>query len=397
MTDQGYSDELWTLETPSRKLTYIPNIGENPPPLAYSFCSIITLDGSDYFIVALGETTGNTPMSCIYKFDIKKQVWIQEIDDSSQSQFSRSMASGSYMKDRILFVGGQQWGYTCRNEIFQYNLITRQFEMLGELTRGIYAAAAVHHKDKLYIHGGGAAFGALLRDNVPSADLIVVDGNDDIKFPCSSGTYINGNECTECNEGEYSFQFDSNICIPCSEGSYASLKGSSSIICCMLCSEGSFTDKPGSSKCLNCPQDFTCPVGTKTPDQFYTKEWSFTTSQPEVYSDNSEHVSYTIRISQLIIGIVVICILCIIVLYKKAKSLLHQADIFTHIHNYFPGDVMYVRQTALGGFFTIMFIGASVVLVAAAVINYSDDNILENKGLVPVIIVEQEYDTVSYI
>jgi hypothetical protein len=378
-------------------LTYIPNIGDNPPPLAYSFCSIVTLDDSDYFIVALGETTGSTPMSCIYKFDIKKQVWIREIDDSPQSQFSRSMASGSYMKDRILFVGGQQWGSRCRNEIFQYNLITKEFEILGELTRATYATAAVHHKDKLYIHGGGTALGTLLRENVPSADLIIVDDSDYKKFPCSVGTYISGNECTECNAGEYSYEFDSNSCIPCSEGSYASLKGSSSIISCMLCPEGSFTDKVGSSKCLNCPQDFTCPVGTKTPDQFYTKEWSFKTSQPEVYSDNSEYVSKTTRISQLIIGIVVVCILCIIVFYKRANSLLHQADIFTHVHNYFPGDVMYVRQTALGGFFTIMFIGASLVLVAASVINYSDDNIREDKGMVPIIIIEQEYDAVIYI
>lgn len=397
MTDQGYSDELWILETPSRKLTYIPNIGDNPPPLAYSFCSIVTLDDSDYFIVALGETTGNTPMSCIYKFHINKQVWIKEIDDSPQSPFSRSMVSGSYMKDRILFVGGQQWGYTCRNEIFQYNLITKQFELLGELTHGKYAAAAVHYKDKLYIHGGGTALGTLLRDNVPSADFMVVDDNDYNKFPCSPGTYINGNECTECNTGEFSYQFDSTTCLPCAEGSYASLKGSSSIICCILCSEGSFTDKKGSSKCLNCPQDFTCPVGTKTPDQFYTKDWSFTTYQPEVYSGNSDHVSYTTRISQLVIGIVVISLLCIIAFYKKATSLLHQADIFTHIHNYFPGQVMYVRQTALGGFFTLIFIGASLVLVASALITYSDDNILENKGLVPIIIIEQEYDTVSYI
>ena len=395
MTDLGYSNELWSLDIPSRVVSFIENIGESPPALSYSFCDIAILDDRDYFIIAMGETTGNTPMSSIYKFDILSQIWIKEIDESPQSPYSRSMVSGAYMKDYVIFAGGQQWGSICRNEIFRYNLIEHKFEMLGELKQGKYSAGAVHYKDKLYIYAGGSAFGGLLRNNVPSADLIAVEDTSEDKFVCSKGTYRDGERCVECDPGYYSTELEAKNCTECPPGSYVKISGSLSASSCILCSEGFYTKHSGSSKCLNCPQDFTCPVGTVTPDQYYTKESAFNTKQPEIYEGDTEDVTYLSKLSQMIIGLIFIMVLCLIMFYKKSNQLLRSCDIYTHDHNYFTGDIMYVKKTALGGFFTLLFIGASLIMITSAMIAYLEDNVVENKALVPLITIEQEYKTIA--
>ena len=58
---------------------------------------------------------------------------------------------------------------------------------------------------------------------------------------------------------------------------------------------------------------------------------------------------------------------------------------------------MYVRKTLIGGAFTLAFLSFAVFLIANTGMSYSLDNIIEQKALVPLVALEQDYHNVIYI
>jgi len=92
---------------------------------------------------------------------------------------------------------------------------------------------------------------------------------------------------------------------------------------------------------------------------------------------------------------VIIILVIILLTCKKLKSKLKNFDIYNAFHNHIINEKMRLRKTSFGGLFTIIFIVVAFMLISLSVLTFFLDNVKEEKALVPLAIIQKDYEEVT--
>lgn len=399
-TRSGQTSDLWVynLGTQLYEKLYSGDYSELPPT-QYGSCEARKEGDDIFFYTMFGETLAETPQQVVYKFSYLNKIWQEVYNPVFEVKYTRSMAAVLLLNDRILVAGGQTWGLLARKEIRYLDMNTFTYHDLGTLPQAMFASSYVYFKRTLYIHGGGDSFPSVIRKGVSINSLYAVylDKNCEgemCNWPCSYGTYLNGDLCEICPKGSYSDELGSTECKPCPPGMYGRSEGASSLNMCYPCDEESYNPDPGKSTCLMCPVDKTCPIGSIQPmDWKLTIE--FESDQPIVYQENKEATDTYIVLLTITFLLGMFALIVLVLLRKKLRIHLQNFDMYSTIHNYIINEPMFVRKNKLGGLFSLIFFIAALLFIFITVISFIADNIYEDKALVPLIILEQEYTKIT--
>jgi hypothetical protein len=402
ITNQGYSNELWMFDSGSGTYTLLDSFGDIPIQSARGGCkAYINKDKDVIFETYLGESAGSQPSSSIYSYNISQKVWT-EVKAHTNQNFSRSQAAVLYLENSLLVAGGTFWSFRSQNEIYIYDSVTQITQKVGTLPYRIYNAGSVYYKNKLYIHGGGASFNSLPIPESPMNNLIVIDLSDPCtentvfcEENCSPGSYYTNEGCIECPVGYYNEEFRSIKCKPCPAGYFSNTRNADSSRFCKPCSKNSLNNKEGQAMCFDCPANIDCSTYNTISQLSSYGNKDTITIHPSIFKTKEETVSSYTSSFNLSLAIFSTILLLLLISFHKTREFITNLDYYSFAHNY--SGIMVVRQTFLGGLSTAIFliIGTSIAFTMG--ISYGMDNITETKALVPSIILEGEYGSVSYI
>lgn len=386
----GLTNELWQYDTSENKYTQIlTKTHQIPSPIKYPSCSLIT---SKIFI-SMGSSEGEVPNCLIHSFDISTYTWKLEFDPAPDYYCNTLSALHIFNSRYVLMIGGEQWG-TDSYKVAEIIDISENTIKRFETSDYFFAGSSAVFGSKVYFFGGGMMFEKTIRLSIPSYNFFSVDvaefGISDMEV-CSIGTYNNESACLPCSAGSYSVKENAGNCEKCKSGMFNSLDGASSEKQCYPCEYGSYTNKTGSTFCLDCLAGYYCPVGSSFYKE-YSVEIQRDSNQPQAFKPKLSSLSESKRIFYYIIIAICTIGLFILAVNKKIKSLLPQFDIYKKNHNHDIGQNMLMKKNKLGGLFAIAFVVISIVLVITEILSYNYDRIVENKTLVPLVILNEIED-----
>ncbi|CAG9320213.1 KEL2_2 [Blepharisma stoltei] len=394
LTESGLSDELWVYDLTTYQYTLLDyNNTKGPGKLYYATCRMST-STPNFVYVLYGETEDEKPLNGVFTFNMSSKAWIANYTDTVDLTWARAKSSVYKLKTRILVIGGESFGNEPKNEIFYLDTNNNEHSQIGKLESSIYAAAFAYFQNYVYIHGGGTAVGSILRFNVPSNKFIRIHlwsdctDNTTCFWACSPGTYRSDN-CIICPPGTYSDGFNHTFCDKCPQGKYNGHYGGTSKDLCYPCQEGTYSSQKGAAACLDCPYGSICDVGSVNYT-YQLKTYDDKSIQPALYSPNTDQIHNDTLIIQSTVGFSGLIVILVLIFVKKGQSLLESIDLYTTNHNHLVGQVMYLKQTWLGGAFSIIFIFLAIIAVGTALVNYSLNNVYESKSLVPLVVLEQD-------
>ena len=224
-----------------------------------------------------------------------------------------------------------------------------------------------------------------VRSNSASSNLYKLSATraDSVQLSCSSAAY--GENCDFCPEGTY--ENGNNVCIPCSPGTSSNNVGLVWFTECDICHYNSYSNNEGSRYCKDCPKGKNCLIGATTPLTQFEFSDNFLSVQPVSYQPQIGVVGiiyYALYPSVTVAFILLVVVACSSTLRKK----LEKFDKYPDKHNTPINEPVMQRKTYLGGTFTILFYMAALMVIAYGVLQYSINNITENKTLVPLILSE---------
>ncbi|OMJ69087.1 hypothetical protein SteCoe_33288 [Stentor coeruleus] len=263
----------------------------------------------------------------------------------------------------------------------------------------VYSAAFAFHNYDIYIHGGGYYLSqTVLFKDLPlpyfgKISIDYIDSFNNLKINCSEGFYFDKTSCKICPPGTYSNSSSPFECLKCPKGCYNPYKGATSIRQCYPCEEGTFNDKYGAKACKICPEGFQCSTGSQKPYDSSTKLSSIQSIQPKIYKTNNSN-SWE-NWFQYAVGITVIAFIILTLKFNRIQQLIMNIDYFTSSHNHEIGEFMQLKKTLIGGIFTIIFFGASIVIIVSVIMVYMTENITEIKTLMPLVILENNVNKFS--
>lgn len=190
--------------------------------------------------------------------------------------------------------------------------------------------------------------------------------------------------CNECPAGSYTPIDGYDECLLCPIGTYNPSKGGNSLRQCYPCSENFFSDVEGSSFCKTCPSDMQCPVGSSKPlkgNLILDSVWT----QPKMYENDLSVMYRSLNDMYIYVFIVLGTMLMLSIFSKSVKERIEVIDLFKQNHNYSQQVPMQLKITQIGGYFTLFFIVAAIILISISAINYHMNNIDEIKSLVPLV------------
>lgn len=394
ITEQDISEELWSYDISTNMFELYSSNAIQPPKSAFSQCSAELEEDEIVFYVYFGETSGETPLSTVYKYILSRKIWIEVRNKGYESEFSRSDSKIFKVDNKLIIVGGQQWNTRALNDIQELNLTDGTFTRLGTLPCSFYNAGGVYYKDDIYIFGGGNSFGAVSVISVPRNIFIKISLNkncgEKCNWPCSFGSKRKGENCEACEAGYYSDKLEHDMCNPCPKGTYGQTKGAETQRQCYPCPENSFSDNEGSSFCKDCAETEKCLVGTSTPGKGYFSSNEISSSQPKAYK-TFEGINSIVLTTQLAALFSCVFVLIIFISVNRLRNALDKIDMFEECHNYDSEQFMKLRTTKIGGVFTIIYLTIAVTFIAISIMLFYLDNIEEIKNLVPSIILEDDY------
>lgn len=392
LTSQGLNSELWAYNISQNKYELFPSLYVQPPASAYSSCHAEYEEGSIVIYVYFGRTYGDTPLSCIYKYNLGTKTWVEVRKNTYEVTLSRTRSIIIKFNEKLLIIAGEQWSTRVLNDIVEMNYKTGEYKKVGNLPFGIYNSAGVYFKDKVYIFGGGSSFGLTLLINSTRNLFLEISMNkecgDNCNWPCSLGSYRTEFGCQTCPQGYYSNSLGDDF-LPCPEGTYGNTKGADSIRQCYPCPEKTFNDIQGSPFCKICSETYVCLAGSITHSIKRFSSNGLTSSQPKAYK-RLEGIDDQVAGIQYGGGFICLFILILFLLVTRLRNKLDRLDMFDESHNYDPEQCMRLRSTKIGGAFTIIYIFIILTYVAASALIFALDNIEEIKNLVPSIIYEDE-------
>jgi hypothetical protein len=307
------------------------------------------------------------------------------------------------INDTLINSGGIFYSYKSYKDIKILYYKSLEYIDLDHLPDYSYNAASVYYKNKIYIHGGGSSFGSLPLYKLVKNDLIVINLNEKCEnsddlcvHECSKGTYSENEECYLCPKGSYSDTLGSDSCKPCKAGYFSGIIGADTPEVCTPCPYGYYSSQEGQSKCLECQLGSVCTLNEIRSENDVDID-SFSSIQPELLGYKTEIVSEKSKYFYIGVSIVLVVSLVLLLNFEKTQICLRQIDIYSLKHNYDLDQPMYIRNTLIGGIFTISFIFAALAIVFNMFLSYSIDNIRETKALVPLAALEQQYDSVITI
>ena len=245
--------------------------------------------------------------------------------------------------------------------------------------------------------GGGTVIGRSLRAEV-AHNIFAVIKVDEIceeagcNAKCSPGTYVSGKVCAVCAKGTYSSGLDNQQCSICPSGTYNDNFGSSSSEQCLPCPQGTYTDSNGSQTCLTCPIGKYCPVGSSHPvDNF--NYISSSSLQPRLFHKKNLYLS--LFIYQILVSVPIIIVLVICIIIPKCRVKILKFDMFDTSHENTENNYVITKKTLMGGFFSIIYIIGTFLLIGSTFISYIEDNIQESKALIPLVVLESEVGSIK--
>jgi hypothetical protein len=155
----------------------------------------------------------------------------------------------------------------------------------------------------------------------------------------------------------------------------------------MPCPHQTFSPNQGSHYCLDCPSGYDCPIGSSSPKEGFRSLLN-KTIQPLKYKNEKEYLS---EVSSLLwYGFLSFFSLFLIVslISNRAGRLMKRFDIFVQSHEQNLNIPIKYYKTKVGGIFSVAFAFGCCISVVVLFMAFQFDNIIEIRGLVPVITLE---------
>ena len=376
----GFSD-IWIFDRVTK--SYIKATTTDLPfELINHKCSLEEVDSDTVNIYVIGGSNlKHYPNQSVYKVEIKGfttlkfEVKTERVFTSLHLKSSESpLISGlGYL---ILISGSRIRNYVS-SKIFYYNISANTVEIKDLPNEfGLFGHTAVHLGTSIYIFGGGlSVFGTRIAGST-SNQLYKLSWDE---LPCGSGSQ--GPLCEACIKGYYE---NSGVCLPCQPGTYSNVIGASGEIECIPCEYSTYNDKSGQSYCKECSYNYYCPIRS-TEIQSERVDLVPFSEQPEDYKNQNQLLStIQIKLSSFILGVLSV-ILFVILFFKPVKSRLKCLDLFINNHSQKLGTPVILRQTNIGGIFSLYFLSLALITICIALMGYIYDNISEIKTLVPIV------------
>lgn len=396
-TAGGYTNELWKFDPRTGQFELLNAFGDLPPASMNSGCDAVYSDnGEILFRVYLGSTQGSAPLSTIYEYTLSTHKWAA-LNDRRYQIFARDKAAALLMGNDLLVVGGENWGYSIKKNVYHYDITTKVAINIGRLPTGIHSAGKAYYKDTLYLHGGGSS-SVDIKIPVPTTDLFLLKLNSNCSlgkrdWPCSKGTYYDNGECVICDRGSYSDKLGQSQCKLCAAGSYSYLEGAESVNQCFLCPEGTYNSEEGQPFCLECSTDSVCPIGSAKPSSelHHCKISGHASDQPGMHESLNDEVESMVTYIGAAVLLILFIIMILLIILGRLLRYIRALDLYIHNHNYKINSPMYLKKTIIGGLFSIVFIILAAMIITHGVASYAVNNIQEVKTLVPIVTLEEEH------
>ena len=356
-------------------------------------------DKGDELRVLYGTSDGDEPLGYVQSFNFTSLKW-KTLYMPNKSKYNRARPIIADVKGNYYITGGSTWATSPRKEILKLDMISKTMTKLGMLDRVAYQAPSVRYKNKIYIYGGGSAYKELIRYDIAVRSFFSIDlfelCSDDCEYVCAEGSYYNSTlqSCESCPPGQYSAAKGSDKCEECFAGTYNEKYGASSHRQCYPCNEGQYSPTNGSNICYDCQAGYYCPIGSASPSIKYS-ESLISYKQPKPYQRRTDEANFLAMQIQVIVGVIGFLILLSLLPIRKIRPCLIELDQFDDGHNYEDEVPLVTRKTIFGGVFSFIYIILAIVVIISTVVLFFMDNVIENKSLIPFVVLKELTTTVK--
>ena len=379
-TYAGYSSDLWRFDFSNTSYTLISSFSIG---IAYHNCVI----EDNSLLIIFGILENNQYNYDIISYNLSQNILNNNWEIATSLNLSSKMTIADKYSGLLVKIGGEIYGKGI-NEIALIDIGSNSIEY-DYLPVSMFGSSYAMFNKSFYIFSGIETVG-----NIPIMRAgyffykITIE-----EIPCSPGTMINGNTCSQCTEGSYSSSYNSVNCTLCPKGTYNDNELSYSKLFCMPCPNNTFGPATGLSACYDCPSFSYCPVGAINPEISYTSS-PLTSINPTLSSLNSSSSTIT-----NILELVSISIGCLVIFLflssSKIRTCFKSADIFTESHNHKFNKPMMLKKTGIGGCYTILFIITSIYVSLSILVYYFLSNISISQGLVPLVSMTRDYPNIA--
>lgn len=388
-TISGKTTELWEYDMNLNAYTLITpqvNLSITPNPVIFPTCTMV----NNKFWVIFGTADSEFPETSIYQYDFDLQSW-NVVFDAGFSLMSRSLGVVEYINGQILVLAGEAWSTDPYNDSFVLNVSSGNRTYLKSLPEYYFGGAYSLYTTIIYMFGGGSVIGGTLRTSASSSNFYsynIIDFGTPSLVLCSPGSYLaDDGTCIQCSAGTYATSFGQTECSLCQPGTFNTFNGASSIQQCYPCDQGFFSSTPGSTICYGCPDSYYCPIGSH---KYYDSQISSSTTslQPLTYSPDVSTLNKDKLALYLVISFLLLLFTLMIYCYKTIRNSLTAIDLYTFDHNYQLENEMIMKKNKIGGYFSVVFVFIAILLIVSAGLDYFKNNVIENKTLLPLVILE---------
>ena len=376
----GLLGQLWVYNLGSNEYTLLSSEG---PQLAYITCQI----HDTYFYVLFGQDSSQAASGSIIRYNLLTNVWTR-IYTPPDTSTSSAQGIQLMLNDMVVRIGGQAWSLDPKNQVYIYT--AGGPVLVGSIAEFIYLSGFVYYNTSFYSYGGSTVLGRSLRSSVPSQLFIRINlwdicGAGNCTAPCSPGTININSVCRKSPAGHFSEGFGNTRATACPAGTMNAYSAASSGRQCYPCPYGHYTAQAGSSSCLDCPAGFFCEDGSKEASNSLEYIGGSTVQPNLYYSPDTSASKYNFEIITVIaMGFIIL----VTIIWKKARKQVAFIDLYQTMHNHELRMNMVLQKSFLGGLFSLIFIMAAILVVGLAIITYENDNVLEKKSLVPLVILQ---------
>ena len=394
-TNNGVNNDIWVFNFYSNSYTLAQNIGTIDLYIIKHNCWIISEEKYETIFVVSGESYYKFPNQKIYNITIYPTTkgfnyLILEMYHDQLNLLGRSdssiIVSGSYLFQFF----GSIYGFYATSYLLALHKGTFETKIIG-LPIYTYGQTLVQYKKSFYIFGGDLSMDGTVQMKLYSSGFykLTLEATDGIDYECSLGTF--GNLCDPCIAGTYGV--NSSYCMQCSIGKASNYKASDSSLVCNVCGYGKYSNILGAKQCNDCEQAYICFIGSKSATNSQGLEED-SMIQPVAYSSSSNIFAQE-SIYLIIVGFAV-CIIIGFLLSKKYRKVLKKIDLYRAQHSNKELEPIMLKKTEIGGLFSAIFLVVALIAIGASIAVFSNNNIYEDKGLVPWITVTETIVSKSF-
>ena len=387
-SEGGITDEIWIID-PLNFISYkVTWSGSTTVKIMNHVCSSLEVSEKSIKIYIFGGESSELVES-LYSYIIK--LWVEDdlyysilTNSIHRTDFSMTVGESQsiFFDNTTLIFFGSSWTLYFSNSIIKLDHSTGTHQII-KAPYYVSGHSLVHYNSSIYMFGGCVSNNILFFKNCFSNTLYKLDfeDSDKIKLPCSYGM-LEPN-CEFCPIGTY--MNTKKNCTPCGPGKYSIIIGATSSLSCIPCEFGTFNEDSISSNCKYCPGSSTCYIGSSEP--LYNIHYTLDSSnQPNRFLRNYQSISkYTVYAA---IGVSCLFVLSFLGLHRF-RNLSMKMDLFTSQHSNDLNKPIIFRKTSIGGLFSLFFLAFCLATVPPMIDSYVNDNVYEQKALVPLVTVEK--------